>query len=313
MFRTILVASAIASALPAFAQEAKAYTVTVGLIPIVDVSPIFVGIKKGIFKRHGLEVKPSFAGGGAAIVPGVINGSIDIGYSSSVSLLAAAQRGLPIRLVAPGSQVGATQDLDHCFIYVRGASTIRNVADLAGKTIAVNAVKSLGDVSTRATLEAAGIDSSTTKFVEIPFPDMEAALQSGRVDATWPCEPFVTTALDAGQRRVVGTLVGTLPNLQFSAYFVNQNFAKSNPEVVTRFQRAMAESLRYAQANPEELRVATTEYAKVSPGVAKRMILPVWTDLDIHRPSLKRLAEVSVKYGVIPNAPDLDGMITDGK
>lgn len=313
MFRSIFIGIAIASALSAQAQEAKLHTVTVGLIPIVDVSPIFVGIKKGIFKRHGLEVKTSFAGGGAAIVPGVINGSIDIGYSSTVSLLAAAQKGLPIRLVAPGSQVGATQDQDHCFIYVRAASTIKNVADLAGKTVAVNAVKSLGDASTRATLEAAGVDSSTVKFVEIPFPDMEAALQSGRVDATWPCEPFVTTAHDAGQRRVVGTLVGTLPNLQFSAYFVNQSFAKANPDVVTRFQRAMAESLRYGQANPDELRLATTEYAKVSPGVAKRMILPVWTELDIHLPSLKRLAEVSVKYGVIPNSPDLEGMIGNGK
>jgi NitT/TauT family transport system substrate-binding protein len=312
MFRAFLIALTIASAVAAHAQDAKTYTVTVGLIPIVDVSPIFVGIKKGIFKRHGLDLKPSFAGGGAAIVPGVVSGSVDIGYSNTVSLLTAVQKGLPLQLIAPGSQVGATQALDHCFIYARGSSDIKSVADLAGKIIAVNTVKNLGDISTRATLEAAGIDSSSVKFVEVPFPDMEAALQNGRVDATWPCEPFNTTAADAGQRRIVGTLVGTLPNLQFSAYFVNQAYAKANPEVVTRFQRAMAESLRYAQANPEELRLATTEYAKVSPSVAKRMILPVWTALDIDRPSLKRLSEMSVKYGVIPRAPDLDRMVNDG-
>jgi NitT/TauT family transport system substrate-binding protein len=290
----------------------KVETVTLGLIPIVDVAPLYVGIKQGFFKREGLDLKPSFGAGGAAIVPGVISGSIDIGYSNTVSLVTAAQKGLPLQIIAPGSQVGATQDQDHCFIYAKKTSDIRTPKDLAGKTIAVNTVKNLGDVSIQSALQAEGVNPSTLKFVEIPFPDMEVALQSGRVDATWPCEPFVTTASDAGHRRIIGTLVGTMPNLQFSGYFVSRAFAKAHPDVVKKFQKAMSDSLAYSQSHPDDLRAATTEYAKVSPDVAKRMILPVWSTLIVDRASLNRLAEVSVKYGVISSAPDLGKMI-DGE
>jgi NitT/TauT family transport system substrate-binding protein len=294
------------------ATKQKPAVVTIGLIPIVDVAPVYIGIKQGFFTKEGLDLRPTFGAGGAAIVPSVISGSIDIGYSNSVSLLTAVQKGLPLEMIAPGSQVGATQDKDHCFLYVKAFSGIKAAKDLEGKLIAVNTVKNLGDVSIKSALEAEGVNPASLKFVEIPFPDMEVALESGRVDATWPCEPFVTTAADAGQRRIIGTLVGTMPNLQFSGYFVSQEYAKGHADVIKRFQRAMSEALVYAQGHPEELRAVTMEYAKVSPDVAKRMILPVWTVMKVDRPSLTRLSTISVKYGVISRAPDLDKLVNDG-
>ncbi|CAM5198016.1 NitT/TauT family transport system substrate-binding protein OS=Castellaniella defragrans OX=75697 GN=HNR28_003478 PE=4 SV=1 [Castellaniella defragrans] len=313
MQRTLIGALILAISTAAVSAEpSKPVTVTLGLIPITDVSPVYIGIKHGFFKEEGLNLKPSFAAGGAAIVPGVVSGSINIGYSNTVSLITAAEKGIPLKVIAPGSQVGKTQAEDHCFIYAGASSNIKTVKDLAGKTIAVNTVKNLGDVSTLATLEADGVDPKSVKFVEVPFPDMEAALQSKRVDATWPCEPFVTIADDAGQRRIVGTLVGTLPNLQFSGYFVSQSYAKSHPKVIKSFQKAMARSLHYAQGHPDELRTVITEYSKVSTDVAKRMILPVWSDTAVSRPSIERLADISVKYGVIRAVPNLNNLIDDG-
>lgn len=313
MYRTLISALILATGTTAFAADLpKTTTVTLGLIPIVDVSPVYIGIKHGFFKQEGLDLKPSFAAGGAAIVPGVVSGSINIGYSNTVSLITAAEKGLPLKIIAAGSQVGATQAQDHCFIYAKGSSAIKTVQDLAGKTIAVNTVKNLGDVTTQATLADAGVNPSTVKFVEIPFPDMEVALQSGRVDATWPCEPFVTTAGNAGQRRIVGTLVATMPNLQFSGYFVSQSYAQKNPGIVKGFQKAMTKSLAYAQGHPDELRSVILEYTKISPAVAKKMILPVWSDTKVSRPSLQRLSDISVKYGIIPHAPDLDKFVDNG-
>ena len=307
----VIVSVALLLSVGSHANAQKLIPVSLGLIPIVDVSPIYIGLRHGFFKKQGLEVKPTFSAGGAAIVPAVVSGGIDIGYSNTVSLITAAQKGLPVQIIAPGSQVGSTQDQDHCFMFVRGNSAIRAPLELAGKTIAVNTVKNLGDVSTKSALEALGVDTSTLRFVEVPFPDMEAALQSGRVDATWPCEPFVTMASDSGQRRLVGTLVGTMPNLQFSAYFASHSYAQMNADVVRRFQRAMSESLEYARKHPEEIRTVTTEYAKVSPDVAKRMILPVWTSMTVDKASISRLSDISVKYGIIPRAPDLTKLVVE--
>src|SRR5687768_7509081 len=67
--------------------------VKIGLIPIADVAPIFVGIKQGYFKEQGIELEPQFAAGGAAITPAVLSGDFDVGFSNTVSLLIAASKG----------------------------------------------------------------------------------------------------------------------------------------------------------------------------------------------------------------------------
>src|SRR4051795_6333252 len=59
----------------------QATTVTVGVIPIADVAPLFLGIKKGFFRDQRLNVKTQFAQGGAVIVPSVLSGDFQFGFS----------------------------------------------------------------------------------------------------------------------------------------------------------------------------------------------------------------------------------------
>ncbi|GHA95074.1 hypothetical protein GCM10010330_56530 [Streptomyces tendae] len=56
--------------------------VEVGLIPIVDVAPLYLGQKKGFFEKQGLKLSFSSAQGGAAIVPGVVSGQFEFGLSN---------------------------------------------------------------------------------------------------------------------------------------------------------------------------------------------------------------------------------------
>jgi hypothetical protein len=44
-----------------------------------------------------------------------------------------------------------------------------------------------------------GGDSSTVNFVEIPFPAMPAALETGRIDAASVAEPFIGVAKKNGR------------------------------------------------------------------------------------------------------------------
>jgi NitT/TauT family transport system substrate-binding protein len=58
-------------------------------------------------------------------------------------------------------------------------------------------------VTSGAWIDKNGADSSTVKFVELPFPQMEAALIAGRVDAVSIHEPFATAALEKAATRVL--------------------------------------------------------------------------------------------------------------
>ncbi|MGH8878227.1 MAG: ABC transporter substrate-binding protein, partial [Stackebrandtia sp.] len=82
--------------------------VTVGVIPIVDVAPIYLGDKEGFFADRGIDLKLKSGQGGAAIVPGVSSGDYQFGFSNLTSLMSAQTQGLDVRAVAAG--VASTGD-----------------------------------------------------------------------------------------------------------------------------------------------------------------------------------------------------------
>src|SRR4051812_11108088 len=63
--------------------------VKVGVIPIIDVAPIYLGQQKGFFKSRNIEVAMESGQGGAAIVPGVVSGQFQFGFSNFTSLMIA--------------------------------------------------------------------------------------------------------------------------------------------------------------------------------------------------------------------------------
>src|SRR5207244_7352559 len=97
-------------------------------------------------------------------------------------------------------------------IRVKGRSSIRTPADLAGKTIAVNALKGVGEVIIKAALKKVGVDPNSIHLLALPFPSMRSALNNGQVDAIWTPEPFLSQALNLDGARVVMAPGPTLGN-----------------------------------------------------------------------------------------------------
>lgn len=291
-------------------------TLKVGVIPIIDVAPLYLGIDKGFFEKQNLKIQPQLAAGGAAIVPAVMSGDAQIGFSNNVSLFIATSKGLPIKLISEGvgisptSTAGAGSDVGYCEVLVGRKSPIRKPADLAGKTIAVNTLNNIGDVTIKAALEKHGVNPKRIKFSEIPFPDMLPALDSGRVDAAWECEPFVSQGIGDGARGVLNNYADTDPKLSVASYFTSAQYIEQNEDVVKRFVTALHQSLEYAAAHPDEARQVTLKYAKIPPAAAKKVGLPEWRP-SFNRPALEHLASLSQKYGLVEKPVELDAIIQE--
>src|SRR5215204_5131236 len=82
--------------------EQEVRELRVGVIPIVDVAPIYLGVEQGFFEEQGLEVELVPGSGGAAAVPGVVSGDYDFSFGNVTSILLASSEGLPLRIVANG-------------------------------------------------------------------------------------------------------------------------------------------------------------------------------------------------------------------
>jgi NitT/TauT family transport system substrate-binding protein len=286
----------------------KTTTVSVGVIPIIDVAPLYLGIEKGFFSSRGLEVKPVPAQGGAAIVPAVMTGSQQFGFSNVVSLLTAREKGLPLLSVAAGASSTGTPDADVNAVLVGKGSTLQSAKELEGKKVAINSLNNIGDTTIKAAVEKAGGDPSKVTFVELPFPDMPAQLERGNVDAVWESEPFRSQILAAGGRILFDNLTETYPKLQIAQYFTTETYQKANPEVVKNFVAGINESMEYAASHPDDVRTVLGTYTKLTPEVAAKVVLPAWpTTLD--KDSTTAVGDAAKKYGTLKEAPDVAGLL----
>ncbi|MCZ2838844.1 ABC transporter substrate-binding protein [Modestobacter sp. VKM Ac-2985] len=293
---------------PSTDTEGGLTQLTVGIIPIIDVAPIYLGQEQGFFEERGIELELVPGSGGAAAVPGVVAGDFDFAFGNVTSLLLAQTQGLPLQVVSNGTASTGDPATDFSAVVVPADSPVQTAADLAGRTVAVNNLKNIGEVTIRKAVEDAGGDPSAVEFVELGFPDMPAAVANGSVDAAWVVEPFVTVATDQGARAVVSNFAEPVEDLTVATYFTTEQMLAENPELVDDFQAAMAESLQYAQDNPDELRRIITSYTSITPEVAEQIALPSFPE-EINVESMETVAELMAEYGITEETADVDALL----
>ncbi len=281
-------------------------TLTVGVIPIVDVAPIYLGVKQGFFNEQKLTLNLKLAQGGAAIIPAAVSGDYQFGFSNLVSEILAQQKGLKLKIVSQGSQAGSDPNSDAWAILTLNPA-ITQCKDLQGKTIAVNTLKNIGEVSIKAACDKSGVDVSKFKLIEMNFPNMLPAMQKGQIDAMWTAEPFTTQAKQAGSKVLSYNVVAVAPHLTVATYFATADYAKQNPDIVKRFVAAINKSLDYANAHTSEVRAIVNTYAKIPDVALQAMVLPYWSH-DLNKPTITKLADLMVKYGLMTSKPDLNQM-----
>jgi NitT/TauT family transport system substrate-binding protein len=289
---------------------AEQTTLRVGVIPIADVAPLYLGIKQGFFEEQNLAIEPQLAEGGAAITPAVLSGDFQIGFSNTISLLIAASKDLPVTIISQGVLGGKTEDEAWADLLVLKDGPIKEPKDLEGKTIAVNTLKNICEVTIRKSLSDMGVDDSTLKWTEVPFPDMNAALEAERVDGACVVEPFVSQGKAGKARGIDPFYVNTAPDLTVATYFTSKQYAEENADVVERFVTAMEQSLDFAQQNPDAVRDVLTEYTQIPPEAAANIKLPQWRQ-DITLDTVELLSQLSLEYGLIESEPDLGELIAD--
>jgi NitT/TauT family transport system substrate-binding protein len=283
--------------------------ITVGLIPIGDTAPAWLGEEVGIFEDHGLDVTFEVAQGGAAVIPAILSGEYQFGFSNTTSLLIAESQGLGLTWMAPAASTTGDTSADFSAVLTMPDSGITGPEDLPGHTVAVNTLNNIGDTTIRAAVDAAGGDADAVEFVELGFPDMPAALTSGQVDAAWVLDPFMTPLMeDDGAIPVTYPYAETDPELNVAAYVASDQYVADNPDIAQAFAEAMQESLAYAEEHEDEARGVLDSFTEIDPDLQQTMILPRWP-AEFSIESVQHLAELPAEQGVIDSVPDVAGLI----
>jgi NitT/TauT family transport system substrate-binding protein len=282
--------------IPAAGSAQNAAPIKLATIPIDTGAEAFYAADQGFFKKNGLDIAIERISNGSAITAAVVAGSLDIGFSNVVSLAIAFQHGVPITLIAPASVYNTKAPTTVCS--VASNSAIKSAKDLNGKIFATNGLKNIGEFAPRAWIDRNGGDSSTVKFVEMPFPEMAAALAAGRIDAAVLAEPTATVA-KTELRFLSKCYDGVGNDYLLGAWFVTTAWANAHPDVVKRFQQAMRDTAVWANANHSASAAILAREAKIDPEIALRMNRAPYSE-RLDPTQIQPVIDVTAKYGALP-------------
>ncbi|KAB2345274.1 ABC transporter substrate-binding protein [Actinomadura rudentiformis] len=288
---------------PAGDGELEKSTLNIGALPIPYSAPVYLAQQKGFFKEEGLTVKTEVFAGGAAALPKLLGGNIDVMVSNHVTAISTTAKGNKLRILAE-IDLGVEKELP---VLVAKDSPIRTPADLKGKKIALNTLRNLGELTVTSALATAGVDvkKDDVQFVEMPFPGMVAALEKKSVDAIWVAEPFLTDAQKKlGARPVLDSLSGATKDLPLDGYVATDAFVKKNPKTVAAFKRAIGRAQALAAQDRNAVVNILPSFAKIDKNTASSIVIgPFVTSTSETR--LQRVADLMLQYGFLQQKFDI--------
>ncbi|MEV4108432.1 ABC transporter substrate-binding protein [Nonomuraea sp. NPDC049695] len=280
-------------------------TLTIGVSPTPSSAPVFIADRKGFFKTEGLTVKTEIIQAPQAVMPKILNGSIDIFKGSYVSLINIQDSGAARMKIVSDSLQAAPGIAG---VVVRKDSPLQTPRDLKGRTIAVNSLNNLGTMSMSAHLKAHEVTPDQVKFVAIDFQAQLAALTSGQVDAAWMVEPFLSAAQQAGARLLLDTNTGPTDALPIDGLAATDEWVARHPNTTAAFQRAVAKAQRLAATNRAELAEVVPLYTQTPKQAVMTMAMGTFpTSLSAKR--IQRVADLMYELGYLKSKVDVASMV----
>lgn len=292
---------------PVAAGSETSPTIRVATTPIELGAEVLYARDQGFFKKAGLDVDVQLMDSGAAIAAAVASGALDVAQANLVSLATAHERSLPFVVVAPAGLYSA--DASTTDLVVAKNAPYKTAKDLENKTIAVNGLRNITQIGADAWVDQNGGDSSKLRFIEMPFPQMAAALEAGRIDAAVIAEPELSAAV-AGGARVIGTPYSSISKrFLIGGWFSTSAFAKAHPDVVKRFAAAILEAGKWANGHRAESAKILAAYTKIR--VAPAMKRTIYAE-RLDAGEIQPLIDAAAKYKSIKSAFPASDLIAPG-
>ncbi|MEO8485705.1 MAG: ABC transporter substrate-binding protein [Betaproteobacteria bacterium] len=231
-----------------------------------DTSISEMGMRSGIFKKHGIAVEILWTQGAGETQQAVISGSADLGIAGGImGALSAFSKGAPVRIIS--AETTGAGDL---YWYVPTASPVRTLKDTDGKTIAysTNGSSTHGIVSAyirqydlKAKPTATGSPSSTLTQV-----------MSGQIDVGWAAPPFGLKQLDEGAIRVIasGNDAAVFKGQTVRVNIANLQTLQTRKAVIDRYMKAYRETIDWMYSDDPAALKTYAEFVGIPIEMAKR-------------------------------------------
>jgi ABC-type nitrate/sulfonate/bicarbonate transport system substrate-binding protein len=301
---------AVTLALPGYAYAAGPLLIAYGGHN-ETMAPQWVGVEKGLFRKHGLDPKVLQTRSGPIMMATLASGGAPLVWAAPSSALSATVGGMKLSCFAVGSN-----NMPRELIVRKG---IDSLEDLRGKTFGVQSIGGGFWLSTMVALDGLGLDPEKYKLNMRVIGDtttVTQALASGNVDAAVLPYSFADIAKRAGARSLAD--IGSKKIIyQATALCCQRDSTAISPEIMIGLTKGLVEALVYIQdpnrkrevmdVLKRNLRLSKEEDIEASYKVAQQQMpsLEVAPNAEVWRLIRRIVARVNPKVQEV----DLDQLI----
>ncbi|KIZ41895.1 MULTISPECIES: ABC transporter substrate-binding protein [Rhodopseudomonas] len=251
---------------PAAAQSLNAIKVSEAIHLGMYVS-VYAAKHGGFFKKHGLDVAVSSAGGIALALPVVLSGNASFAVTGAGMSVNAVKEGAKVANIA--KVVGGVA----MWAVAKPGSAVKTVADFKGKTIAtLRFPSSTIQTPTFAMKERGGFepDSAGVKFLQLPPGAQAQAVLDGRADFATMFEWDVSIAKEKFGLVPVFAFADIIGPLSWTTAMTQRSVIEKDPAMVQAFCDALAEAQAALHTDPELfVKSSVAEFPQVSESVIR--------------------------------------------
>lgn len=231
----------------------------------------------------------------------VIAGHLPATFMLAPLAMALREQGVPVKIVYLGHRDGTA-------LMVHKDSGILTVRGLKGKRVAIPNRFSNQHLLLRKALADQGMTVQDIELVEMPPPDMPAALYSKAVDAITSGEPFMAQTEMDGYGRVLYQAKDIWPDFISCVLVVSQQTIDEHPEWVQRMVDGIARSGLWLEGGMdhrmEAAQAVATQYYNQDPRLLRFVLSKPpdrvkYSNLRLARADFDRIAGMAVEAGIL--------------
>lgn len=271
-------------------------TVKIAYLPLTHALPLYVEneLSAGKFKNVKLELVKF--GSWPELMDALNTGKVD-GASVLIELaMKAKEQGIGLKAVALGHRDGNA---------VVVAQDINKTADLKGKTFAIPHRLSTHNILLNQILKDAGMNYSDVKVVELPPPEMPAALAEGRISGYVVAEPFGAKSVANGKGKVLYQSAEIWKDSVCCGLVLRDEFVKNYAAGAQELLNEYVSAGKEIDSNGGKVQDISKKYMKVEQNVLDLSMKWIsYKDLKINEKDYNDLRKYLIEMDLSKNPPD---------
>jgi NitT/TauT family transport system substrate-binding protein len=223
---------------------------------------------QGYFQKAGLNVDVQPFGNASTSAQAITAGAIDVGVVDCLQVANAFIHGIPLAVFA-GNCLFAKESPTLVMVTSK-SSPFHTPRDLENQTIGVVNLKSLSASAANEWLRVNGADPAKVKFFELPFPDMNTALERGTIAAALQGEPFLSAA-KANQRPLGIPFEAIGKSFYVNVYAASRTWLAANGPLAHRLASALYDTNRWVNSHRADSAAVESKFTKLPLETARTM------------------------------------------